>query len=42
MVLIDVRKDSRYMVDHVADAGVLPRKIDTPFQRNIHDTHRTF
>jgi|GEM_PF-2504424 hypothetical protein len=42
MVRIDERADSRYMVDHAPDAGELPCKIDTPFQRNIHDTHRTY
>ena len=41
MAQIDEGEDSCLMVDHGPDGGVLPRKIDTPFQRNIHDTHRT-
>jgi ectoine hydroxylase-related dioxygenase (phytanoyl-CoA dioxygenase family) len=40
MALIDEGEDSRYMVDHGPDDGVLPRKIDTPFRR--HQEFRDF
>jgi len=40
MAQIDEGEDSHHVVDHGPDGGVLPRKINRSFQRNIHDTHR--